>query len=830
MSSPSWNIPRHTFDDMALSGAHDYVGRGEAVIVSGTTNSAPWSRCLPIAALEDYFTTTTNDDNWVVGQLEAQNAPAEVSMQAVGDIQNAMEYPLDDLTGKSAVELLLSRQQQKQCQTKPVLYVKVPLGGSCPKLLESLDLPSFLHRRGSDGHPHQFSAVSHPIHLRPSTYFCWAYIGEKGTGSKTHVDVLMSDAWLVVLTGRKRWAMVHPMDKHLVLDPQSGKFADLFNIDHDAFPHAHKARLCIFEQHAGDAVFVPSEAPHCVENLEFSTSITYNFCAPNTQHRWCCAMNRVMVATTSAASSSASAPPPTITKRTGIVDILLFNRSLSKRVTLRGFVEELPCLPTTDYEMRVMCLKQVQQAFRVYGVLFEGLKKHVNGVPIGCYSSPSDHRIVIHYEMLRSVDFTALFQEDHGHLFCVEDDDAMGSTCMKPGLVFPTLSSHFGPIPSYPPLPTLMWITPYTPSVSEPIFPTTTLASELSKYDNLRDALEEASGAEHEQHKHSLWHYSRFPWQGDDGVPRNSCWSCRTFLFYSSPDVHGPVCLHPLHEDGTLQTVNDLEGAVLSSKVSIGDISPNATAAFDPHFEEFQSTLSNNYSINDDTQQPAISLYNLSTDLIQQIACTLFLTKEVDGLLERAEAHGLRTLPTSSSSTGDDATTTTTTTNTTNTPSLSYDAQYKHIFDIGLEKLMVLALWFSCQVGVVGFTYSHTFSAVEEPGTVCLTGSTADSILRRVVSSTKAIALTKMCNLIDPPTDTPPSMRDVMMVSAKLDAVFDGSIPRVNVKRIVDLKKNATGITCGVADGGGESTETDEEDVAKRDQWISWWTAIDAAL
>ena len=785
-----WNVPFIAYECASQPDAHDYAGRGEAVVVTGATKHAPWNRCLPLSD-PSYFSSPSTS----TAQAEAQSVQAEISMQVPGDIQSSVEYPLDDLDGKAAIALLSKRQEQSQSSgsqssLRPVLYVKLPLGGSCPTLLDELDLPSFLLKpkdtendgNGAWPQQHGYQAVSHPIHLRPSTYFCWAYVGEKHTGSKTHVDVLMSDAWLVILTGKKRWAMVHPLDKHYVMNPATGEFADLFNLDHDKFPEARKARLSIFVQNAGDAVFVPSEAPHCVENLEFSFSITYNFCAPSTQHRWGCAMNRVLVATS-----------PTTAPRTAVVDLLLFNRDRKKRVTLRGFVAALPCLPRTDFEMRVLCLRKVQEAFRAYGVLFESLRLHINGVPIGYSATEADFRIVIHYELLRSSDFSALFEGELAHLFVVEDECGTLGSAAHPTVLFPSLPSHFGPVPSYPPLSVLMWVTPYTSALSEPIFPLTTLSKEIG-----------AAAKDQSIEAVSMWHYSRYPWlmapTNPDAKASELAWSCRTFLFYSSPDVHGPVCLHPLEIDGTLQSPSDLHPSQLSRPVD-----------FAPHFEEFQVSL---------TAPPSdcvplvdeVKLYDLSSDLIQRIACTLFLTKEVDGLLEKASAHGLRTLPSAVD---------------VKEPCINDDHsnEYRHIFDIGLEKLMVLALWFSSQAGVMGFAYSHTFSAVEEPGTVCLTGSAAESLFRRVTSSSpRAASLTGLCNLLDPVTDFPPALKDLVVAGTRLDAAFDGQAPLVTAKRIMELKKNATGITCA-GDDGEEGV-----DPVKRQQWMRWWSAIDAAL
>ena len=160
-------------------------------------------------------------------------------------------------TASQAAELLASRQSQHQTGTRSdqSLYAKIALTDIEP-LMEQLGVRNFLTTTPCD-------PVTHPMLLCPGKFFCWAFVGEAGSGSATHVDVMGSDAWLVVLEGEKIWKLVHPLDKHLVTCADTGAFADLFDIDPIRFPEAHRARITTFYQRRGDAIYVPSDAPCC---------------------------------------------------------------------------------------------------------------------------------------------------------------------------------------------------------------------------------------------------------------------------------------------------------------------------------------------------------------------------------------------------------------------------------------------------------------------------------------------------------------------------------------------------------------------------------------
>lgn len=680
--------------------AENYVAAGKAAIFVNVLSQQPWSNCAPMA-----------EHSFFARDEEVSKLEAEINVQTSGNIQSSYDFEMEHVSGEAAMELLQLRSIEDPSTARTgtdkadeVLYVKLSLTG-CERLMEKLNLQSFANPDAGSG---PYRPSEHPLLLGPGNYFCWAYIGEAGTGSKTHVDVASSDAFLTVLKGKKEWAMVHPLDKHLVTNAD-GKMADLFNIDHAAFPEARRARVCTFIQSAGDCVFVPSEAPHCVRNLEASFSITYNFSSPSTSFRYHAAMDKVM------------APSPTV----ATVDLVLFCPAIRERGTLRAYVKDMPSpLPTTEYACR-MRLGQFHAAFGIYGRILDAEKTN-SAKAVGYEVCVKSHRILYYYRVDSVEDFKAIFCRPP----FVSEPYANEDTCDPPASqLFPQTSSHFGSLVSFPPLRVLI----NQPLLPNKLFPTATLEATLHEDVKAEDAKEGAhlcqpspcSGVDGRPRQ---WHFSRFPFKTPPAskIANNSAPWCRTYLFYSSHDIHGPVSLHPLLEDATLQTSNMLACG--------GEDAANVV--YSPHFEAFEwRREALDFIQNKKTEQGSSSaaplLFALGADLIGTITRSLLLENSAGfaELLDSARQLGLNI----AQSAGDG------------------NAAYNQILAMGLEKIMILVLHFSCKPCVVGFSYSHTFSAVEEPNTICLLATAADALLKPIKYDDAAIALSAFCNAIDPP-------------------------------------------------------------------------------
>ena len=709
----------HVSDAPPQTIADKYVATGTAAIFTDVLSAAPWSRCAAMAEHRFYH-----------NHAEVSKLEAEISVQKRGDIQNAYDFEMENITAEAAMDLLTLRMTEDPSMARTgtddadeVLYAKLSLSG-CEGLMRELDLQSF---GNPDAATAPFTPSEHPLLLGPGRYFCWAYIGEAGTGSKTHVDVAASDAFLTVLSGKKEWAMVHPLDKHLVTNAE-GRMADLFDIDHAAFPEARRARLAIFTQHAGDCVFVPSDAPHCVRNLEASLSITYNFSAPGTAFRFHAATDKV------------TSPKPTV----ATIDLVIVCPSLRRRATLRAYVKGLPApLPTTDYSCR-MRLEALHGAFGVYGRYMEAARTHA--VPVGYELCPSSHRAIYYYRMDSADDFSANF----GRAPFVSEPYVSDEAVTPPlSQRFPATSSHFGLVPSFPPLRVLI----NQPLFGARAFVQRPIADVVGGSTNTKgEGVEVAEGAamgKGLQQFHPCsgadglprqWHYARYRFRLPPAaqLAANTTPWCGTFLFYSSHDVHGPVSLHPLLEDATLQS-----GPMLAANAVGGGSNASAAATevfetFSPHFEALQwrdpALVAS--AVESDGRGAIIGansplVFDLGDDLIGAITKGLVLAGDglLADLLTVAKAHGLAP--------AEDE-------NEEASPVAS-------LLQMGLEKVLVLALYFSTQPRVVGFAYSHTFSTVEEPGTLCLTATAADALLRPLRFDDAAIALSAFCNAIDAP-------------------------------------------------------------------------------
>eukprot|EP00755_Sulcionema_specki_P040285 Sspe_Gene.114393::Locus_99940_Transcript_1_1_Confidence_1.000_Length_1638::g.114393::m.114393 len=105
------------------------------------------------------------------------------------------------------------------------------------------------------------------------------FIGPNGTQSGVHVDNLGSHAWMLQLSGVKRWRMVGGQGEAFLYPSKhaSSYAVDLFNPDFEAHPLAKLADVWEATVHPGDLIFVPAGALHQVVNDGTTVGITMNW-------------------------------------------------------------------------------------------------------------------------------------------------------------------------------------------------------------------------------------------------------------------------------------------------------------------------------------------------------------------------------------------------------------------------------------------------------------------------------------------------------------------------------------------------------------------------
>ena len=690
---PKYSFPVvHYAELQACEFERQFCSKGLPVLCTGVLEQAPWGSCLPYT---DFGTLLTHEE---VAPLEA-----EMTVCKNRDVQNPREYTADSLSAEDAAGLLAARhainEQESASACRDSLYVKVSLT-QCEALIKEWRLDDFMSTSPR-------TAVEHPMLLRPGGYFCWAFVGERGSGSKTHVDVMGSDAWLVVLSGRKKWALCHPADKHLVMD-HTGAFADLFQLDTTRFPRASSARIHYFDQLVGDAIFVPSDAPHCVINEEFSVSITFNFMNDSGEGAWKKNMQQVV---------NASNPIHT-------VDLVVRHPKTKQQVYIRRFAADLRVAPRNDLDCRCAIAK-LQESFKDFRPMRH--EELVAARPIGFDQSFPDHRVIYFFSSGDATENFVLwcnrFANTRG--FLVEE-----LTDYTPSNLFPQVTSHYGAFPTFPPLCVLFgwkwWFEDAIPLVS--------LVSQLRA--NRSGGPSAALGPM------SVWHYSRYAWKDGGGETAGSLikvplW-CRTQLFYCSPCVDGPVSLHPLELDQTLQQdPSFVAGSTVSPAGALESTENSAKPTFVPHFEEFVWDIDALLTLG-----TPVGLYAFQDDLIKGLATTFYMSEHFFFFEEFVARHGLNYLS------SDD------------------------LVRCGLEKILAPALWFTSSSGIVGFTYSHTFSAVSEPNTICLSAVPASLFLTRQPNSPAASILSFLCNWIT-------KQKDVLSASDYEIARLEDELARV---------------------------------------------------
>lgn len=132
----------------------------------------------------------------------------------------------------------------------------------CPELLADFEVPIYFREDWLQ-------------EIDPEQQFdlMWLFLGPAGAGFRLHVDIGLTSAWNVQLTGKKRWILFPPEQADLLY----GGEVDAFAPDLDEFPLFAQATPyeCVVD--AGELIFTPSGWWHQTKNLESGFAITANY-------------------------------------------------------------------------------------------------------------------------------------------------------------------------------------------------------------------------------------------------------------------------------------------------------------------------------------------------------------------------------------------------------------------------------------------------------------------------------------------------------------------------------------------------------------------------
>ncbi|KAJ9450742.1 hypothetical protein DIPPA_16615 [Diplonema papillatum] len=194
---------------------------------------------------------------------------------------------------------------------------------------------------------------------------------------------------------------------------------------------------------------------------------------------------------------------------------------------------------------------------------------------------------------------------------------------------------------------------------------------------------------------------------------------CRTYFFYSSPDPTGPLHLYPMERDGTLATEPPGDGYP-AEEMEAAQPGSESSCVFTPHFVECSV----------DCRKVAVdepSVLIEVEDLVRTVAGILMHTAEWEAFSDVCVMNGM-VRPTSD-----------------------------WLADIGLEKALIPIVHFCPFAPVAGFCYTHTFSAVPEPRTICLTASAADRWMAPALHSERAAVISRVARAFSDAPPPPPS-------------------------------------------------------------------------
>lgn len=122
-----------------------------------------------------------------------------------------------------------------------------------------------------------FTSVENPLLLQNNSYCTWAVLSEPKSGTRCHTNIMGSHSWHILVQGRKKWRIAHPMDKYLLSHESGGRTANLWSPDPQVFPLAKFARIYEVIQNPGESLFIPSDAVYSDIAEEASFGFQLNF-------------------------------------------------------------------------------------------------------------------------------------------------------------------------------------------------------------------------------------------------------------------------------------------------------------------------------------------------------------------------------------------------------------------------------------------------------------------------------------------------------------------------------------------------------------------------
>lgn len=288
---------------------------------------------------------------------------------------------------------------EKSLQHPPLHPLGTVSGSLCFKVNIGLDTPLMSKLKGVhfDASDTPFASVDNPLLLQNYRYCAWAVLSECGSGTRCHTNVMGSHSWHILVRGRKKWRIAHPLDKYLLSHEEDGATANLWATDLQKFPLSHFARIYEVIQHPGESLFIPSDAVYSDIAEEDSWGFQINFvdksCYPMFEYQ----TNYNLMLLSSLKFDYGYLQQFTI------VDVMIrapLPENLPELV-IRGAVW---CSDTsallTELGARVE-LAAIHECFESIGkYLLDFLREpHYSvGLPKGLYLCESEHRVVLHYE------------------------------------------------------------------------------------------------------------------------------------------------------------------------------------------------------------------------------------------------------------------------------------------------------------------------------------------------------------------------------------------------------------------------------------------------
>lgn len=118
----------------------------------------------------------------------------------------------------------------------------------------------------------------------------WIFVGDRGTGSESHIDPIGTSAWLYLLEGEKQWDFEIEEDNELPDRNEEPPLKKLLL--------AKEKKIYRVTQKAHEMIYVPSQSRHCVFNSgERNIAITHNYVDGSNfsffKRDMCCALDSI---------------------------------------------------------------------------------------------------------------------------------------------------------------------------------------------------------------------------------------------------------------------------------------------------------------------------------------------------------------------------------------------------------------------------------------------------------------------------------------------------------------------------------------------------------